>query len=147
MVIHKIKRVGSSYYSAVVTHSESKYERTEGEEWINFLGLDSLSKQRYIRLRVERINSALQYADVRIMSTFDPVCILDVYSVKSFSYLKINSKIKNFQDACNVEEVDVKLTNEVPASNIDHICVPKSANYNKKQLFEIQEARHRLKIH
>lgn len=57
----------------IVTHSRDYYELLEHTEWVHFLDFDSSNKYQYIRIRVERVNRRAHYADVKIISTFDPV--------------------------------------------------------------------------
>uniref|UniRef100_A0A0N5ARK0 Sporozoite invasion-associated protein 1 n=1 Tax=Syphacia muris TaxID=451379 RepID=A0A0N5ARK0_9BILA len=119
VIIHKIKRFGSNYYSAVITHSHNRYELNTGEEWVKFLGFDNTLQAQYIKIRVKNINTTQNYADVRIISTFDP-------------------------NACNSEEVTVKLKPVESSHSLKHICVPKSGKYDKNELLRLQTLRHRF---
>ncbi|VDN52445.1 unnamed protein product [Dracunculus medinensis] len=75
IIIHRISQIGSSYYSIIITHSNEFYELTEGTEWVHFIDYDSTGKYQFIRLSVVKINLTEHYADLKIISTFDPVSV------------------------------------------------------------------------
>lgn len=53
VVIHKVHRMGNSYYSALMTHAGQQYnELTEGTEWVHFVGIDEDGHFQYIRVKV-----------------------------------------------------------------------------------------------
>ncbi|KHN80795.1 hypothetical protein Tcan_09856 [Toxocara canis] len=122
VVIHRVQRVGSSYYSVIVTHSRDYYELIEGTEWIHFLDYDSSNKYQYIRVRVEKVNRRARYADVTVVSTFDPI------ACRSFEAKRV----------LNDEERKARNT------TVEHICVPRSYAKEQDFLIEKQEKRNRL---
>uniref|UniRef100_A0A0M3IYN9 PKD_channel domain-containing protein n=1 Tax=Anisakis simplex TaxID=6269 RepID=A0A0M3IYN9_ANISI len=122
VVIHRIQRVGSSYYSMIVTHSHEYYELLEGTEWVNFLGFDSENKYQYIRIRVERINRRAHYADVRIISTFNPV------ACRSFEQKKLLGDQEQ----------------RSPDLDVQYICVPRSHSNEDDFLMQKQRKRNRF---
>ena len=87
-MIHQVKRIGTGYYSVVVTHSVKHYELIAGNEWVNVLSFDSSSPYQYVKIGVERMSPNQQYADIRIISTFDPV-ELNTVSCNTLLQLKI----------------------------------------------------------
>uniref|UniRef100_A0A7I4Y4F0 Reprolysin n=1 Tax=Haemonchus contortus TaxID=6289 RepID=A0A7I4Y4F0_HAECO len=76
VVIHKVHRVGNSYYSTLVTHERGEYnELTLGTEWLKFLDIAADGSFQYIRVKVERVHGKSHSTDLKIMTTFRPeVC-------------------------------------------------------------------------
>uniref|UniRef100_A0A915CAR3 Uncharacterized protein n=1 Tax=Parascaris univalens TaxID=6257 RepID=A0A915CAR3_PARUN len=122
VVIHRIQRVGSSYYSMIVTHSRDYYELLEHTEWVHFLDFDSSNKYQYIRIRVERMNRRAHYADVKIISTFDPIACRSFELKKALSSNNINAK----------------------STTVEHICLPSSHAIDEEFLIQKQEKRNRF---
>ncbi|CAI4224615.1 unnamed protein product [Auanema sp. JU1783] len=83
IVIHKVHRIGLSYYSTLVTHALNEYdELTEDTEWIKFISTSLDGDFQYIRVKVERINHKKHSADVRIVTTFQPnLCLENDFQV------------------------------------------------------------------
>lgn len=73
IIIHKVDRKGTNYYSTIVTHSKDYDELMVGTEWMHFLEQDSPEVHPAIKLRVERIDRQRQIAILLINSTFNPV--------------------------------------------------------------------------
>uniref|UniRef100_A0A1I7XQI6 MAM domain-containing protein n=1 Tax=Heterorhabditis bacteriophora TaxID=37862 RepID=A0A1I7XQI6_HETBA len=62
VVIHKVHKIGMSYYSTLITHANNEYnELTAGTEWIQFLHLEKDGGFEYIRVKAVCLAS-----DVRI---------------------------------------------------------------------------------
>ncbi|VIO94139.1 Uncharacterized protein BM_BM10095 [Brugia malayi] len=73
VVIHKIDRKGTTYYSTIITHSKDYDEMMVGTEWVHFLEQDSPEVYPVIKVRVERIDKQRQVAVLQINSTFNPI--------------------------------------------------------------------------
>uniref|UniRef100_A0A8R1XL98 Metalloendopeptidase n=1 Tax=Onchocerca volvulus TaxID=6282 RepID=A0A8R1XL98_ONCVO len=73
IIIHKVDRKGTNYYSTIVTHSKDYDELMVGTEWMHFLEQDSPEVHPAIKLRVERIDRQRQIAILLINSTFNPM--------------------------------------------------------------------------
>ncbi|VDK68404.1 unnamed protein product [Litomosoides sigmodontis] len=73
VVIHKVDRKGTNYYSTLVTHSKDFDEMVVGTEWIHFLEEDGPNTYPTIKIRVERIDKERQLAVLQINSTFNPI--------------------------------------------------------------------------
>uniref|UniRef100_A0A1I7VX57 Uncharacterized protein n=1 Tax=Loa loa TaxID=7209 RepID=A0A1I7VX57_LOALO len=73
VVIHKINRKGTNYYSTIVTHSKDYDEMMAGTEWVHFLEQYSPKTYPVIKIRVERIDRQRQIAVLQINSTFNPI--------------------------------------------------------------------------
>ncbi|RCN41855.1 hypothetical protein ANCCAN_12183 [Ancylostoma caninum] len=53
VVIHKVHRIGVSYYSTLMTHERGEYnELTAGTEWLQFLDINVDGGFQYIRVKV-----------------------------------------------------------------------------------------------
>uniref|UniRef100_A0AC34QCB4 Uncharacterized protein n=1 Tax=Panagrolaimus sp. JU765 TaxID=591449 RepID=A0AC34QCB4_9BILA len=75
VLIHRVQRAGSSYYSVLISQSKYFYELTEGTEWVTFLEPDAFGSFQIIRISVKKLYNS--DADVHVTSTFDPsVCRL-----------------------------------------------------------------------
>ncbi|VDL78423.1 unnamed protein product [Nippostrongylus brasiliensis] len=76
VVIHKVHRIGISYYSTLITHERGEYnELTVGTEWLKFLDITADGSFQYIRVKVERVHAKSHSADLKIITTFRPdVC-------------------------------------------------------------------------
>ncbi|CAG9534385.1 unnamed protein product [Cercopithifilaria johnstoni] len=73
IVIHKVNRRGTNYYSTIVTHSQDYDEMIAGTEWIHFLEQDNPKIYQTIKIRVERIDKQRHIAILQINSTFNPI--------------------------------------------------------------------------
>uniref|UniRef100_A0A0K0DGD1 Peptidase_M10 domain-containing protein n=1 Tax=Angiostrongylus cantonensis TaxID=6313 RepID=A0A0K0DGD1_ANGCA len=59
VVVHKVHRIGQSYYSTLITHEHGEFdELTAGTEWLRFLNTNIDGSFQYIRVKV-RINLLL----------------------------------------------------------------------------------------
>ncbi|KAE9414097.1 hypothetical protein Angca_000038 [Angiostrongylus cantonensis] len=76
VVVHKVHRIGQSYYSTLITHEHGEFdELTAGTEWLRFLNTNIDGSFQYIRVKVERVNGKSHSADLKIITTFQPeVC-------------------------------------------------------------------------
>ncbi|KAL6733904.1 hypothetical protein Aduo_004505 [Ancylostoma duodenale] len=73
VVIHKVHRIGVSYYSTLMTHERGEYnELTAGTEWLQFLDINVDGGFQYIRVKVERVHGKSHSADLKISTTFRP---------------------------------------------------------------------------
>ncbi|ETN73976.1 hypothetical protein RB195_017188 [Necator americanus] len=73
VVIHRVQRIGLSYYSTLITHEKGEYnELTAGTEWLQFLNINIDGGFQYIRVKVERVHGKSHSADLKISTTFRP---------------------------------------------------------------------------
>ncbi|CAI5441742.1 unnamed protein product [Caenorhabditis angaria] len=107
VVIHQIKKDGTSFYSKLITHVHSEYdELTVGTEWVKFLQLDENGDFQYIRVKVERTHTKTNSADVKIVTNFRPErcqrneIIVDVTE-------RIDLELRGVQKVCMPENYEV----------------------------------------
>ncbi|VDK53715.1 unnamed protein product [Cylicostephanus goldi] len=73
VVIHRVQRIGMSYYSTLMTHERGEYnELTSGTEWLQFLDITKDGGFQYIRVKVERVHPKSHSADLKVLTTFRP---------------------------------------------------------------------------
>ncbi|KAM3719332.1 DNA-directed RNA polymerase I subunit [Dirofilaria immitis] len=73
VLIHKIDRKGTNYYSTIVTHCKNYDEMMVGTEWVHFIQQETTQFYPTIKIRVERIDKQQQIAILLINSTFSPI--------------------------------------------------------------------------
>lgn len=73
MIIHKVDRKGTNYYSTILTHSADYDEMVAGTEWVYFFQQDDPKLFPSIKVRFERIDKERQVAVLQINSTFNTV--------------------------------------------------------------------------
>ncbi|VDO39095.1 unnamed protein product [Haemonchus placei] len=81
VVIHKVHRVGNSYYSTLVTHERGEYnELTLGTEWLKFLDIAADGSFQYIRVKV-RLEKTFGQNECKVgriwrgIDAYDYVCV------------------------------------------------------------------------
>ncbi len=73
VVIHRVYRNGSDFYSTLITDRGNFYALTEGTEWTRYLEVNDDGSLQLIRVRVLRIDARKHSANIHISTTFDPV--------------------------------------------------------------------------
>ncbi|KAJ1364419.1 hypothetical protein KIN20_024512 [Parelaphostrongylus tenuis] len=73
VVVHKVHRIGQSYYSTLITHEHGEFdELTAGTEWLRFLNTNIDGGFQYIRVKVEQVHGKSHSVDLKIATTFRP---------------------------------------------------------------------------
>ncbi|MCP9261763.1 hypothetical protein DINM_005090 [Dirofilaria immitis] len=129
VLIHKIDRKGTNYYSTIVTHCKNYDEMMVGTEWVHFIQQETTQFYPTIKIRVERIDKQQQIAILLINSTFSPVKKLFIFIVKFFKDLMTFG-----MNACN----DGYIWRTI--DSYDYVCVTKE---RKQQIQNRKEVRNR----
>uniref|UniRef100_A0A1I8F1K1 Peptidase M11 gametolysin domain-containing protein n=2 Tax=Wuchereria bancrofti TaxID=6293 RepID=A0A1I8F1K1_WUCBA len=111
VVIHKIDRKGTTYYSTIITHSKDYDEMMVGTEWVHFLEQDSPKVYPVIKVRVERIDKQRQVAVLQINSTFSPVKPnkISCKSTKTQRHLKDEMNSSHIQNKIDTEGETIRI--------------------------------------
>ncbi|KAI1727887.1 hypothetical protein DdX_00025 [Ditylenchus destructor] len=96
VLIHRVQKVGESYYSVLLSQAHDFYELTENTEWVKFLEANTAGHFQLLRVTVRRIYA--HDADIHISSTFDP-------------------------NECHLGETTHSVVALDPRSDVSHVCL------------------------
>jgi hypothetical protein len=112
VLIHRVQKVGESYYSVLLSQARDFYELTENTEWVKFLEPNVTGNFQLIRVSVKRVYP--NDADIGISTTFDPgECRLGEFR-KS---LLVKSRNKRIGQSGNSTK------SSAHSGELEHVCI------------------------